>query len=207
MNRTLALLALLSLSIALPRARAAEGEDEGPGLEPKTGETVPKDAPAKSDDDGDEDDAKAAPKATLPKAELDEAKAALARYLDAVKAKKWKEARALTHPLTLKKLEQLKKRLGAERDSMAPWYWAKGDFYLKAYRVASLSAAPHGAVVAETSEDVYQVQEKGDFTGEKAAYLLGQRAGHWYVVDRKSEADGFSDDSLRYGYPGYFDEK
>jgi len=100
----------------------------------------------------------------------------------------------------------VKKRLGAERHSMAPWYWAKDNFYLKSFKIMKLAPAAHGTVVAETSEDSYQVQEKGDYSGEKAAYLLGEKGGHWYVIDKKSEADGFSDDSLNFGYPGYFDD-
>jgi hypothetical protein len=87
---------------------------------------------------------------------------------------------------------------------MAPWYWVT-TFYLKDYKIEEINAAVHGDVAAVT-ENNYQVQEKGDFEGEKSAYLVGKYQGHWYVIDKKSEADGFTVESLKYGYPGYFDK-
>ncbi len=175
------------------------------------------------DDDDDEDVAvpppkhhhakppsEAAPTEPPPKLDqstLDAAKSTLVTYLDAVKAKKWKEVRALTHPKTLETIAQVKRRLGEERHSMAPWYWAKDNFYLKAFTVQKVTPAVHGTVVVDTSEDSYQIQEGGDYTGEKAAYLLGQFHGRWYVVDKMSEGDTFTADTLKYGYPGYFDGK
>jgi hypothetical protein len=141
----------------------------------------------------------------LDQATLDAAKAVLVKYLDAVKAKKWKDAKLEIHPMTLQAIDQVKKRLGEERHSMAPWYWAKDSFYMTKYKITNLTSAAHGTVVAETSEDSFQVEEKGELEGEKAAYLLGRKGGRWYVVDKKNEADGFSPDSLKYGYPKYFD--
>jgi hypothetical protein len=123
-----------------------------------------------------------------------------------VKAKRWNDARREIHPLTLKLIEQVKKRLGEERHSMAPWYWAKGSFYMTKYQIVDLTSAAHGTVVAQTLEDSFQIEEKGELQGEKAAFLLGRKGGRWYVVDKKNEADGFTPDSLKYGYPKYFDE-
>jgi len=113
--------------------------------------------------------------------------------------------RTLTHPRTLAAIANAKKRLGAERHSMAPWFWAKDSFYLSRYKISDVSPAVDGTVVAITLEDSFQVQEKGELAGEKAAYLLGRSGGRWYVVDKKSEADGFTKDAIKYGYPKYFD--
>ena len=87
---------------------------------------------------------------------------------------------------------------------MAPWYWLN-TFYLKGYKIEEINAAIHGDVAAVT-ENNYQVEEKGDYEGERSAYLVGKYQGRWYVIDKKSEADGFTVESLKYGYPGYFDK-
>jgi hypothetical protein len=185
-------LALLATGVG----RADEDDTYGPGIAIKSerGLPKPKGPPKVVPDAG----------PALPKAVPPEAGETLAKYLDAVKAKKWPKARELTHPLTLKAIAQIKKRLGEERHSMAPWYWAS-TFTLKGYKVLDLNPATHG-FVASVSEDNYQVQEKGDYEGEKSAYLLGKYEGRWYVVDKKSEADGFTNDSLKYGYSNYFDK-
>ncbi len=182
------------------RAQGAAKDDDDDDI------AVPAPKHHDSADEEDDDSAKAPPP-KLDQATLDAAKAILVKYLDAVKAKKWKEVRELTHPLTLKLVEQVKKRLGEERHSMAPWYWAKSNFYLKRYQIEGVEPAAHGSVVIKTSEDSFQVQEKGDYQGEKAAYLVGKKNARWYVIDKKSESDGFTSDALNYGYPGYFDEK
>ncbi|HUB06176.1 MAG TPA: hypothetical protein VMB50_04205 [Myxococcales bacterium] len=190
---------LLATRVARAQNAAAKDDDDDDLAPP----------PPKHHDDAadkDDDDEKAPPP-KLDQASLDAAKAALVKYLDAVKSKKWREARELTHPLTLKLIEQVKKRLGEERHSMAPWYWAKDNFYLTSYKIDGVDAAAHGSVVVKTVEDSFQVQEKGEYQGEKAAYLVGKKNGRWFVIDKKSEADGFTNDSLNYGYPGYFDDK
>jgi hypothetical protein len=195
----LAVLAASASAILFPRlavAQAAANKDED---DDDIAVPAPKHEAAESDDE------EKAPTPKLDQASMDEAKATLVKYLDAVK--KWKEARELTHPLTLKRIEETKKRLGEERHSMAPWYWAKSNFYLTHYKIEGVDPAAHGSVVVKTSEDSFQIQEKGEYQGEKAAYLIGKQNGRWYVIDKKSEADGFTDDSLKYGYPGYFDEK
>jgi len=138
-------------------------------------------------------------------AAIQAATAVLSEYLDVLKAKKWDKARGLTHPLTMKQIANTKKRLGEERASMAPWFWAKGSFYLTNYKIDKVSPAMDGTIVAKTLEDSFQVQEKGVLSGEKAAYLLGRSGGKWYVVDKKSEADGFTKDAIHLGYKGYFD--
>ena len=60
---------------------------------------------------------------------------------------------------------------------MAPWYWAKTSFYMTKYTISTVTSAAHGTVVAETLEDSFQVEEKGELQGEKAAYLLGRKGG------------------------------
>ncbi len=187
------LLAILLLVPARP-ARAQDDDDEGP----------PKKLKAHRDTS---DDSTAAIKATseAEKQDVTEATEVLTQYLDLVKAKKWDKARVLTHPRTLAAIANAKKRLGAERHSMAPWFWAKDSFYLTHYKITDVSPAVDGTVVATTLEDSFQVQEKGELAGEKAAYLLGKSGGRWYVVDKKSEADGFTKDAIKYGYPKYFD--
>jgi hypothetical protein len=149
-----------------------------------------------------------APPPTLTEADKERfapAREMLIAYLDALKAKKWDKARAMTHPLTIAAIARVKKRLGEERHSMAPWYWAKDSYYLTNYQVVGMTPQSNGAVVFLVSEDSFQVQEKGEYSGEKSAYLVGRYQGKWYVVDKKTEADGFTKDSLKYGYPNYFD--
>jgi hypothetical protein len=189
-------LGLLGLTLTAGAGRADEEENYGPGIAIKSerGLPKPKSAPKEVPDSG-----PVAPKAVAP-----EAGETLTKYLEAVKAKKWPKVRELTHPLTLKAIAQVKTRLGEERHSMAPWYWVN-TFYLKGYKIEDITAVVHGDV-AMVTENNYQVQEKGDYEGEKSAYLVGKYQGHWYVVDKKSEADGFTNDSLKYGYPGYFDK-
>ena len=187
---------LLALLLLVPprTARAQDDDDEGPPKKLKSHKDT-------------SDDSTAAIQATSDADMLDskEATEVLTQYLDLVKAKKWDKAKNLTHPRTLAAIQDAKKRLGAEKHSMAPWYWAKDSFYLTRYKVSDVSPAVDGTVVATTLEDSFQVQEKGELAGEKAAYLLGKSGGRWYVVDKKSEADGFTKDAIKYGYPKYFD--
>jgi hypothetical protein len=184
----------LSLLVPAPHARAQDDDDE----------VAPKRLKAHKDNS---DDSTAALKATTDseKGDVKDASAILTQYLDFVKAKKWDKAKTLTHPRTLAAIADTKKHLGAEKHSMAPWYWAKDSFYLTNYKITDVSPAVDGTVVATTLEDSFQVQEKGELAGEKAAYLLGKSGGRWYVVDKKSEADGFTKDAIKYGYPHYFD--
>ena len=62
-----------------------------------------------------------------------------------------------------------------------------------------------GTVVVETSEDTFQVQEKGLAEGEKSAYLVGKKDGKLYVVDRK-RGGSFPESSVKIGYKGWFDK-
>lgn len=190
MVKLLALLAVVPTS----RALAQEDDDEGPPKQQKAHKSTG-------------DDSSAALKATTEaeKQDVKDATQVLSQYLDLVKAKKWDKVKALIHPRTLGAIADAKKRLGAEKHSMAPWYWAKDSFYMTRYQITDVSPAVDGTVVATTLEDSYQVQEKGELAGEKAAYLLGKSGGHWYVVDKKSEADGFTKDAIKFGYPKYFD--
>ncbi len=128
----------------------------------------------------------------------------LSRYLDAVKAKRWSEAKLLVHPKTLAVIAERKKRLGREEHPMAPWYYEKSLYYLKACRIAGTRYAS-GAFVVDVMEDNYQVPERVVAEGEAAAYLVGKFRGKWYVVDKK-RGETFSDASVKVGYPDYFDK-
>ncbi len=128
----------------------------------------------------------------------------LGRYLTAVKAKKWADAKKFIHPDTLKVIAERKKRLGKEDHPMAPWYQEKISSYLKEFKVTDSRPAAQRTVVVETSEDNYQVEEKGVSEGDLASYLVGRKGGHWYVVDKKRN-ETFSNDSIKLGYKGFFD--
>jgi hypothetical protein len=179
-------------------AQAQDDDDEGSAAKPAKQHQV---------DTGDETTGMSTGAQTDgEKAAVKAASDLLTQYLDLVKGKKWDKAKTLTHPLTLKSIASTKKRLGEERHSMAPWFWAKGSFYLTNYKVQDALPAVGGTVVVRTVEDSFQVEEKGELTGEKEAYLLGKKDGKWYVVDKKSNADGFTKDAIKFGYPGYFDK-
>lgn len=143
---------------------------------------------------------------TEESAELKQAKDLVTRYLNAVKAKKWGEAKKHLHPQTLKSIAERKKRLGREDHPMAPWYHEKVSYYLKAFQVTGARVAALGTFVIETSEDNFQVEEKGMAEGEMASYLVGKKGGKWFVVDKK-RGESFTDESIRLGYKGYFDRQ
>jgi hypothetical protein len=137
-----------------------------------------------------------------------EAKAAkelVTKYLTAVKAKKWADAKKLLHPKTVEAIAERKKRMGKEDHPMAPWYHEKVSYYLKEFKVGSASLAPLGTIVVETTEDNYQVEDKGMANGEVAAYLVGKKDGKWFVVDKK-RGETFTKDSVKLGYKGWFDK-
>ncbi len=138
-------------------------------------------------------------------ADVKAARQLLTKYLDAVKAKKWAEAKKLLHPDTLKAIAERKKRLGQEDHPMAPWYHEKTSYYLKAYRLTDAREAANGTVVVETSEDNFMVEEKGLAEAEMASYLVGKKGGKWFVVDKKRQ-ETFTDDSIKLGYKGWFDK-
>jgi hypothetical protein len=148
-----------------------------------------------------------APKAEAPaeSPELKEATEVLTKYLDLVKAKKWADAKKLIHPKTMAVIAERKKRLGKESHPMAPWALEKTDYWMKAYKLGKARPGPHGTVVIETSEDNFQVEEKGLAEGDPASYLLGKTGGKWFVVD-KVRGGGFSDDGIKLGYKGWFDK-
>jgi hypothetical protein len=129
----------------------------------------------------------------------------LSRYLELVKARNWAEAKKLIHDKTLDAIAQRKKRLGDEDHPMAPWYYEKEQYWLKAYRLTGVREGPGGTWIFETSEDNYYVQEKGIAEGDPAAYLVGKSKGRWVIADKK-RGMSFTDDSVKYGYKGYFDK-
>jgi hypothetical protein len=134
----------------------------------------------------------------------DPAEALLSRYLQRVQAKKWAEARKLVHPKTLELIAERKKRLGREDHPLAPQGYEKTEL-LRAFRVTGVRPGPQGTYVVDTSEDNYQVEEKGVAEGDVASYLVGQLQGTWYVVDKKRGGEAFAPDAVKYGYKGYFD--
>jgi hypothetical protein len=137
--------------------------------------------------------------------EAKEAKDLVTKYLTAVKAKKWADAKKLLHPKTIEAIAERKKRMGKEDHPMAPWFHEKVSYYLKEFKVGAASLAPLGTVVVETSEDNYQVEDKGMANGEPAAYLVGKKDGKWFVVDKK-RGETFTRDSVKLGYKGWFDK-
>jgi len=133
-------------------------------------------------------------------AEMKIVHALLTRYLDAVKGKHWAEAKQLLHPKTLAVIAE-QQRLGREEHPMAPSHHEK-EYYLKAYQIVGTRFAASAFVLA-VAEDNYQVA-KSVVVQEQAAYLVGKYRGKWYVVDKK-RGESFSDESIKLGYPGYFD--
>jgi hypothetical protein len=126
------------------------------------------------------------------------------RYLQAVKAKKWPDAKKFLHPDTLKVIAERKKRLGREDHPMAPWTFEKTEFYLKDFKVSGVKPGPVSTYFVETSEDNYQVEEKGVAEGDTATYLVGRKGGKWYVVDKKRN-ETFTAAAVKVGYKNYFD--
>jgi hypothetical protein len=149
------------------------------------------------------EEAKQAPGAETP--ETKAAKELVTKYLTAVKAKKWPEAKKFLHPDTVKAIAERKKRLGKEDHPMAPWYLEKTAYYVKEFKVTDARASAAGTIVVETSEDNFQVEEKGLAEGEMATYLVGKKDGKWFVVDKK-RGETFTSDSIKLGYKGYFDK-
>ncbi len=133
------------------------------------------------------------------------AKDTLTKYLTAVKAKKWAEAKKFLHPKTVSAIADRKKRMGKEEHAMAPWAAEKTDSYLKEYRLQGSKGGPNGTFVIEISEDNFQVQEKGLSEGDMASYLVGKSGGKWFVVDKRRQ-ETFPDSSIKASYKGWFDE-
>ena len=136
--------------------------------------------------------------------DIAQAEVVLLRYLRAVQARKWPEAKKYIHPDTLKVIAERKRRLGEEDHPLAPWYQEKGAYVMKAFVVVSAQAAILGTVLVETQEDNFQIVEKGMAEAEMASYLMGRKQGRWYVVDKK-RGERFSSDSIRWGYRKYLD--
>jgi hypothetical protein len=147
----------------------------------------------------------AAPVADLDTPDARAAKDLVTAYLNAVKAKKWADAKKLLHPKTLEAIAERKKRLGKEDHPMAPWFHEKVDSWLKNYKLAGARQGAGGTIIVETSEDNFQVEEKGLAEGELGAYLVGRSGGKWYVVDKK-RGETFTKDSVKLGYKGWFDK-
>jgi len=148
--------------------------------------------------------------AEKPAADADtpEAKAAkdlVAKYLTAVKAKKWVDAKKFIHPQTMAAIADRKKRLGKEEHPMAPWAAEKTEYWMKEFKITGARIGPVGTIIVETTEDNFQVPEKGIAEGDIANYLVGMKDKKLYVVDKK-RGEGFPTDSIKIGYKGYFDK-
>src|SRR5205085_2637899 len=89
------------------------------------------------------------------------------------------------HPKTLTAIAERKKRLGNEDHPMAPWFYEKTQYYMKTYTVKDAVPGPNDTWIIETSEDNFQVEEKGISEGDMATYLVGKTGGKWTVVDKK----------------------
>lgn len=172
---------LVALAMLVSSLSFAQGT-EGPGAGTTAVATVDSDAP-----------------------EAKEAKDLLTKYLTAVKAKKWADAKKFLHPKTIEAIAERKKRMGKEDHPMAPWFHEKVSYYLKEFKVGAATLAPLGTIVVETTEDNYQVEDKGMANGEVAAYLVGKKDGKWFVVDKK-RGETFTKDSVKLGYKGWFDK-
>ena len=146
----------------------------------------------------------AQPEATADTPEARAAKDLVTKYLTAIKAKKWADAKKFIHPQTMIVIADHKKRLGKEDHAMAPWGAEKTEYYLKEFKVTGARLAPLGTVIVEISEDNFQVEEKGVALGDVASYLVGTKDKKLYVVDKK-RGEGFPADSIKIGYKGYFD--
>ncbi len=136
-----------------------------------------------------------------------EAKAAsglVTQYLTAVRAKKYADARKLVHPDTVKVIAERKKRLGREDHPLAPATYEKTEYYLKEFKLVSVKPGPVGTFFVETSEDNFQVEEKGMAEADPATYLVGRKGGKWYVVDKK-RGETFTPVAVKVGYKNYFD--
>ncbi|MBE2252084.1 MAG: hypothetical protein IAE78_21290 [Myxococcus sp.] len=139
-------------------------------------------------------------------AELASARELLTKYLTAVKAKKWADAKKLLHPRTLESIAERKKRMGKEDHPMAPWYHEKVDYYLKDFKVGDARQGPtESTIIVKAKEDNFQVEDKGVAEGEDATYLIGKKDGKWSLVDKKRGED-FTNDSIKIGYKGWFDK-
>lgn len=137
--------------------------------------------------------------------EADAAKDLVTKYLTAVKAKKWADAKKMVHPQTIVAIAERKKRLGKEDHPMSPQAFEKTEFYLKDFKLKAVTKGSQGTFIVETAEDNFQVQEKGVADAEMGTYLVGKKDGKWYVVDKK-RGETFTNDSIKLGYKGYFDK-
>ncbi|MDP3575071.1 MAG: hypothetical protein Q8S42_30885 [Archangium sp.] len=137
--------------------------------------------------------------------EAKEAKELVQKYLTAVKAKKWADAKKLLHPKTVEAIAERKKRMGKEDHPMAPWFHEKVDYFLKDFKMGAASLGALGTVMVEVTEDNFQVADKGMAEGEPSAYLVGKKDAKWFVVDKK-RGEVFTKDSVKLGYKGWFDK-
>jgi hypothetical protein len=180
-----AVLGLLMLSASTLRAESAPGE------------TAPPDSAAP-----DGGAAAAAPEATDK--DKAAAKAAVQEYLTAVKAKKWDNVRKLTHPVTIVRIADIKKRKRVEDDEMAPWAKEK-ESWLNEFKLGEPMPSAKGAIAVPSTEQIYSVEDNGVEDGVKVEYLVIPVAGKWWVTDRRIGENEFPASTLAASYKGYFE--
>jgi hypothetical protein len=178
-------LAVLLLSSSLVRAESAPGEAAPP-------DTAAPDAGT----------AAAAPEATDK--DKAAAKAAVQEYLTAVKAKKWDVVRKLTHPVTLQRIADIKKRKRIEDDEMAPWAKEK-ESWVTEFEIGEPMPSAKGAIAVPVTEQVYSVEDNGVEDGVKVEYLVIPVKGTWWVTDRRIGENEFPASTLAASYKGYFE--
>ncbi len=162
--------------------------------------------PARDDPDLDlgHDKADENPDAGDSDADVAAAKRSLAKYLDAVKEKRWDEAKKLTHPAAMEMIAGIKKRMKKEEHALAPWAKVK-ELTLAVWKITGARKSEHGPIVVTALEDHFHVAEKGTSHEDKAAYLLVKKGDAWLVADKKTDLDDIPDESIKFGYKGYFE--
>lgn len=136
--------------------------------------------------------------------DFDGAKAVLAKWLDAVKAKKWADAKKVTHPKAIEAIADVKKRTQVENHPLAPWA-RLSESYLTKYEITDARASALGAVVVRTSEEHFSVEEKGVEEGAPAEYLLVPVAGAWWLTDRRVGENVYDQKTVAASFKGYFE--
>lgn len=136
--------------------------------------------------------------------DLDGARKAVVAYLDAVKAKKWEDAKKTLHPKTLEAIADQKKRTRKEDHPLAPWARVK-ESYLTNVEVGEARASANGAAVVPTTEEIFSVEDQGTEEGVRVEYLVLPLGGTWWVTDRRLGEGVFADATLEASYEGWFE--
>jgi hypothetical protein len=133
------------------------------------------------------------------------AKATLQQYLSRVVRRDWDGVKRLTHPKALQAIAQMKKKVGTESHSLAPWSDPRTE--LKTFHFVEARQVSPGVVAVQVGEDNFHPEEGGMSTDDPAVYLLFKSHGGFLVGDKKkgTELPEVSDQSIKMGYVGYVD--